>query len=91
MQSYGNRLEPDLYWELQMESVVGTGVRGNSGGVVIVGAELCPLKKRCPGGRGQKKKDIEVLTTTTPHCLQYLRVGLYLETRSSQSIQVKMT
>lgn len=72
-----------------MESVVGTGVRGDSGGVVIVGAELCPLKKRCPGGRGQKKKDIEVLTTP-PHCPQYLRVGLYLETRSSQSIQVKM-
>ena len=50
-----------------MESVVGTGVRGDSGGVVIVGAELCPLKKRCPGGRGQKKKkDIEVLTTPPP-------------------------
>lgn len=66
MQRCGNRLEPDLCWELQMESVVGTGVRGDSVGVVIVGAGLCPLKKRCQGGREQKKKDIEVLTTPPP-------------------------
>ena len=40
------------------------------------------------GKRTKKKRDVEVLTNPLP---QYLRVGLYLETRYLQSIQVKLT
>ena len=40
------------------------------------------------GKRTEKKRDVEVLTDHLP---QYLRVGLYLETRYLQSIQVKLT